>query len=32
LAKKRLSPTAVAFKEFVLIHGRNLLRAYDAER
>jgi LysR family transcriptional regulator, low CO2-responsive transcriptional regulator len=29
LAKKRLSPTAVAFKEFVLRHGRELLRAYD---
>jgi DNA-binding transcriptional LysR family regulator len=27
LAKKRLSPTAVAFKEFVLTHGRELLRA-----
>jgi DNA-binding transcriptional LysR family regulator len=30
LAKKRLSPTAVAFKEFVLTHGRDLLRAQDA--
>src|SRR5882757_7514418 len=30
LVKKRLSPTAVAFKEFVLIHGRDLLRARDA--
>ena len=28
LAKKRLSPTAVAFKEFVLEHGRELLRTY----
>jgi DNA-binding transcriptional LysR family regulator len=28
LAKKRLSPTAVAFKEFVLEHGRELLRAH----
>jgi DNA-binding transcriptional LysR family regulator len=27
LAKKRLSPTAAAFKEFVLTHGRELLRA-----
>jgi LysR family transcriptional regulator, low CO2-responsive transcriptional regulator len=27
LAKKRLSPTAAAFKEFVLAHGRELLRA-----
>jgi len=27
LAKKRLSPTAVAFKEFVLEHGRDLLQA-----
>jgi DNA-binding transcriptional LysR family regulator len=26
LAKKRLSPTAVAFKEFVLKHGRDLLQ------
>jgi DNA-binding transcriptional LysR family regulator len=26
LAKKRLSPTAAAFKEFVLTHGRELLR------
>jgi DNA-binding transcriptional LysR family regulator len=30
LVKKRLSPTAVAFKEFVLAHGRDLLRAQDA--
>ncbi len=30
LAKKRLSPTASAFKEFVLTHGRELLRAQDA--
>jgi DNA-binding transcriptional LysR family regulator len=30
LVKKRLSPTAVAFKEFVLIHGRDLLQAQDA--
>ena len=30
LAKKRLSPTAAAFKEFVLAHGRDLLRAQDA--
>jgi DNA-binding transcriptional LysR family regulator len=29
LVKKRLSPTAVAFKEFVLTHGRELLRAQD---
>jgi len=29
LAKKRLSPTAVAFKEFVLTHGRDLLQAQD---
>ena len=27
LAKKRLSPTAAAFREFVLAHGRELLRA-----
>jgi DNA-binding transcriptional LysR family regulator len=27
LAKKRLSPTAAAFKAFVLAHGRELLRA-----
>jgi DNA-binding transcriptional LysR family regulator len=27
LAKKRLSPTAIAFKEFVLKNGRELLRA-----
>jgi DNA-binding transcriptional LysR family regulator len=32
LAKKRLSPTAVAFKEFVLLQGRELLRAYDGAR
>ena len=31
LVKKRLSPTAVAFKEFVLTHGRDLLRAQDAK-
>lgn len=30
LVKKRLSPTAVAFKEFVLKNGRDLLRAQDA--
>jgi DNA-binding transcriptional LysR family regulator len=30
LVKKRLSPTAVAFKEFVLTQGRALLRAQDA--
>ena len=30
LAKKRLSPTAAAFKEFVLVHGRELLRAQAA--
>jgi DNA-binding transcriptional LysR family regulator len=30
LAKKRLSPTAVAFKEFVLTHARELLQAHDA--
>jgi len=29
--KKRLSPTAVAFKEFVLEHGRELLRAYETQ-
>ncbi len=29
LAKKRLSPTASAFKQFVLTHGRELLRARD---
>jgi DNA-binding transcriptional LysR family regulator len=29
LAKKRLSPMAVAFKEFVLAHGRELLRARE---
>jgi DNA-binding transcriptional LysR family regulator len=32
LVKKRLSPTAVAFKEFVLTQGRELLRAQDAVR
>jgi LysR family transcriptional regulator, low CO2-responsive transcriptional regulator len=30
LAKKRLSPTASAFKQFVLTHGRELLRGEDA--
>jgi DNA-binding transcriptional LysR family regulator len=30
LAKKRLSPTASAFKAFVLSHGRELLRAQVA--
>jgi DNA-binding transcriptional LysR family regulator len=30
LAKKRLSPTAAAFKRFVLSQGRNLLRANEA--
>jgi DNA-binding transcriptional LysR family regulator len=30
LAKKRLSPTAAAFKAFVLAHGRELLRAQAA--
>jgi DNA-binding transcriptional LysR family regulator len=30
LAKKRLSPTASAFKQFVLTHGRELLRGDDA--
>jgi DNA-binding transcriptional LysR family regulator len=29
LAKKRLSPTAVAFKEFVMLRGRELLRAQE---
>jgi DNA-binding transcriptional LysR family regulator len=29
LAKKRLSPTAVAFKEFVLRHGAELLRGHE---
>jgi len=29
LAKKRLSPMAVAFKEFVLAHGRELLRSRE---
>lgn len=27
LTRKRLSPTAAAFREFVLVHGRELLRA-----
>jgi DNA-binding transcriptional LysR family regulator len=31
LAKKRLSPTAIAFKKFVLEHGRALLQAQDPE-
>ena len=31
LSKKRLSPTAAAFKEFVLVNGRELLRAQAAE-
>ena len=30
LSKKRLSPTAAAFKKFVLAHGRELLRAQAA--
>jgi DNA-binding transcriptional LysR family regulator len=30
LAKKRLSPTASAFKQFVLTHGRQLLQARDS--
>jgi len=30
LAKKRLSPTAAAFKQFVLAHGRQLLSARAA--
>jgi DNA-binding transcriptional LysR family regulator len=30
LAKKRLSPTAAAFKQFVLTHGRELLSARTA--
>jgi DNA-binding transcriptional LysR family regulator len=30
LSKKRLSPTAAAFKEFVLTHGRELLRDQTA--
>jgi hypothetical protein len=29
LAKKRLSPTAAAFKHFVLTEGRDLLRAQE---
>jgi len=29
LAKKRLSPTAAAFKHFVLTEGRELLRAQE---
>jgi DNA-binding transcriptional LysR family regulator len=32
LAKKRLSPTAQAFKEFVLAHGRELLHDDAARR
>jgi LysR family transcriptional regulator, low CO2-responsive transcriptional regulator len=32
LAKKRLSPTAAAFKRFVLTQGRYLLRAQESER
>lgn len=32
LAKKRLSPTAAAFKQFVLTHGRELLRAHKGVR
>ena len=32
LAKKRLSPTAAAFKQFVLTHGREMLRSQDAVR
>jgi DNA-binding transcriptional LysR family regulator len=32
LAKKRLSPTAVAFKEFVLEHGGELLQANETGR
>lgn len=31
LAKKRLSPTASAFKQFVLTHGRDLLHARDRD-
>jgi len=30
LAKKRLSPTAVAFKEFVLKHGKKMLQGHDS--
>jgi|SRR5580658_13497 LysR family transcriptional regulator, low CO2-responsive transcriptional regulator len=30
LANKRLSPTAAAFREYVLVHGRELLRAQSA--
>jgi DNA-binding transcriptional LysR family regulator len=30
LAKKRLSPTAVAFKEFVLRQGAELLRGHES--
>jgi DNA-binding transcriptional LysR family regulator len=30
LANKRLSPTAAAFREYVLVHGRELLRAQAA--
>ncbi len=32
LGKKRLSPTATAFRQFVLTHGRDLLHARDAGR
>ena len=32
LSKKRLSPTAAAFKEFVLAHGREFLRDQSAAR
>ena len=32
LANKRLSPTAAAFRAFVLAHGRELLRAHGASR
>jgi DNA-binding transcriptional LysR family regulator len=32
LAKKRLSPTAAAFKQFVLTEGRDLLRAHKGSR
>ncbi len=31
LANKRLSPTAAAFKQFVLTHGRDMLRAQEAD-
>jgi DNA-binding transcriptional LysR family regulator len=30
LANKRLSPTAAAFRDYVLVHGRELLRAQTA--